>query len=56
MRQRTLEETLAYADEWLAQMDEPTRSEGRRVGNVEYVRSTTRTRAGVNVYGIYTIF
>ena len=56
MRQRTLEETLAYADEWFDQMDEPTRSEGRRVGNVEYVRSTTRTRAGVNVYGIYTIF
>lgn len=46
VRQRTLDEALAYADEWFAQMDEPTRSEGRRVGNVEYVRSTTRTRAG----------
>ena len=46
VRQRTLDEALAYADEWFAQMDEPTRSEGRRVRNVEYVRSTTRTRAG----------
>ena len=43
---RTLEEALAYADDWFAQMDEPTRSEGRRVESVEYVSSASRTRSG----------